>query len=1621
MTTRASGNVPATIIARIRFLILAFVGALSASIWKSPMRTTLLLLQLVVLSISTLTAQVAPGVPNFSAFDSHELDTVDLMNNNVLISIPIMSKSGAFPVNFGMFGNYYVFSTNAVWQTASTQVNTQLISATNGFISSNGLTANTPVPGVPCPGGGTTTKYTNWSVIEANGSQHRLAPGAYSDRTSGGPSCLSGSGFTAQAMDGSGLTVTVAANGTGATSIFARNGMLLGTSLIMDSNSNKLILSAGTITDTLGLAAVTATSPTLGPFSWTDVYGNTQQATVSTTSPKLETAFGCSGIGEINNSFTTTLASGLQFPDSTSVGITYETTPGHSPNVTGRINKITLREGGTVTYTYGGSNNGINCTYQTVPVLTRTLGNNDKTTYTLAYSIIGSGPAYQATNTVIDPGGNKTVYTFTGFNSTGVNVGTSQLLTQVQRYQGTATLLTTDVYCYDGVTSTCPTNTMAAGPITEVDVYHTINGMSTSSRTQTLYDIYGNVTYSAQYGFGGTTPTKAITTTYGSWNGTTCVSIGNNVTNKPCDVLTTQNGNNVAESHLTYDYHGSLLMTALWTGSYWLGQWTANSYNSNGTPIATYDVSNISTTYAYNGAFYAHCGSCTQYPFPTSISKDGLTNNSTWDGWGGVKLTDVDANGNTTTFGYVDSKGGADPFWRVRMVTDPYGTTNWKDYSATGKTDYILFNSSVMNPVTSTDAYGRLSDNQLMTGPGTSVYDTVTTSYGWSGNYSTVSTSQPCDVALGGTCAAAHQRFLDPLGRLASASTTGNETLTNTFANQDVVTEEGPAASGEHTKKVQTEYDGLGRVSKICKIQLSGGTSCGQATGTSVGIVDSYSYGQGTGYTTVSITRGIQTRSETFDAMGRLTQKVTPEGGSWHYAYDTGVSGCSWSNGNMGMLSKVTDPNGNTLCYVYDYLNRVITVNANGTSCRHYYYDNSTGYSGTIPTGITLANQYGRMVEAATDDCSGSNLLTDEWIAYDKDGRVTDIWQMTPHSGGWYHSTASYFANGQLSSLTLPGLGTTAYTLEGEGRLYSAKLGTVTLVPSVAYGLVGPTTIKVGSGTDQDTYSYSSTTGRMTNFQFNVGTKNAAGTLNWNPNGTLGSLAMVDGFNSINTQTCTYLYDDVTRLVSDQCGSPWAQTFSYDQYDNLNQFGNDPFTFTYDLTTNRYSVTGVTYDASGDLTYDGTNTYTYNAMNKLASVAPYGYTCASNSTAACFTYDAFGRVVEKQSSSGYSETLYSPAGKSAAMSGQTLSYAFIPLPGGSFALTSGSSQFYYTHGDWLGTIRVASTIPASGNGTMFYDRSFAPYSQMYGNNGTAGTGSQFFTGDTHLSSGLFDTPNRELNQSQGRWLTPDPAHSGWNKYAYPTNPNSFSDPSGLEPAYCKTARPMGQSGCSGNYGSDPGVDDGSASVGCSDLCGGTSGSSGSGTVPADSGYEPPGWNGGQQQDWTPGTGSDESSSDTNGDDVLALILSAFQKGCTGAGIPCRLQGTWVPIGERSGLLSHTPGGPPLQAHTYQYAYTVVDVNGDTIIGGVVTEWLQDATSPTSDRSQGDSFGDSLGGVFGRFIDNVGFGPEPGSFFLNQTFTVQLGGISYALTTQNSMFAVSAGQGNIYVNVKNTNP
>jgi RHS repeat-associated protein len=74
----------------------------------------------------------------------------------------------------------------------------------------------------------------------------------------------------------------------------------------------------------------------------------------------------------------------------------------------------------------------------------------------------------------------------------------------------------------------------------------------------------------------------------------------------------------------------------------------------------------------------------------------------------------------------------------------------------------------------------------------------------------------------------------------------------------------------------------------------------------------------------------------------------------------------------------------------------------------------------------------------------------------------------------------------------------------------------------------------------------------------------------------------------------------------------------------------------------------------------------------------------------------------------------------------------------------------------LGSVRFASII---GNRASYFDRAYAPFRETYDNFGN--TSGNNFTGDTQDTvSGTYDTPNRELNPNQGRWLSPDPAGLG---------------------------------------------------------------------------------------------------------------------------------------------------------------------------------------------------------------------------------------------------------------------
>ncbi len=158
----------------------------------------------------------------------------------------------------------------------------------------------------------------------------------------------------------------------------------------------------------------------------------------------------------------------------------------------------------------------------------------------------------------------------------------------------------------------------------------------------------------------------------------------------------------------------------------WIGQSSTNTYNSNGTPNIIYDLANVPTTYSYTGT-YIGCGGCTNFPFPTSITKGGLTISSAWYGVGGVKSTDVDASGNKTMYCYNTggscAGGTADPYWRRLQTIDPYGSTVLQAYPTGSSPDSsgtsFTFNSgnSIESVTNTTDGYGRIINSQKAQSP----------------------------------------------------------------------------------------------------------------------------------------------------------------------------------------------------------------------------------------------------------------------------------------------------------------------------------------------------------------------------------------------------------------------------------------------------------------------------------------------------------------------------------------------------------------------------------------------------------------------------------------------------------------------------------------------------------------------------------------------------------------------------------------------------------------------------------------------------------------------------------------------------------------------------------------
>ena len=103
-------------------------------------------------------------------------------------------------------------------------------------------------------------------------------------------------------------------------------------------------------------------------------------------------------------------------------------------------------------------------------------------------------------------------------------------------------------------------------------------------------------------------------------------------------------------------------------------------------------------------------------------------------------------------------------------------------------------------------------------------------------------------------------------------------------------------------------------------------------------------------------------------------------------------------------------------------------------------------------------------------------------------------------------------------------------------------------------------------------------------------------------------------------QNHTYTYNNIYELT--QVAGSQSHTYQYDKVANRTTVDGVVYQ---PNNLNQYSVVGAQaylYDASGNLTNDGTNTYTYDEENRLSSVV-------SLSSSTSYAYDGFNRRISK--------------------------------------------------------------------------------------------------------------------------------------------------------------------------------------------------------------------------------------------------------------------------------------------------------------------------------------------------------------------------------------------------------
>lgn len=344
-----------------------------------------------------------------------------------------------------------------------------------------------------------------------------------------------------------------------------------------------------------------------------------------------------------------------------------------------------------------------------------------------------------------------------------------------------------------------------------------------------------------------------------------------------------------------------------------------------------------------------------------------------------------------------------------------------------------------------------------------------------------------------------------------------------------------------------------------------------------------------------------------------------------------------------------------------------------------------------------------------TDSISGTISRT-----YDGLNRLTT--EVTPQDSVSY----AYDAAGRRTSMSVSGQTAINYTFDNANRLTQISQGSANVL--------------FGYDNDSRRTSLTLPNGVSLNYGYDAASQ-LTGITYKNGSTTIGNL--------------TYAYDLAGRRSG--VGGSYARTntpqaASAASYNVNNQLTN-------------WKGASLTYDANGNLTSDGTNTYTWNARNQLLSI--------SGGVSANFQYDPFGRRVSK-TIGGTTQYLYDGANPVQEISGTTASANL---------LAGGVDQYFQRTDSVAGarnflTDALGSTLAlADSTGTLQTLYTFEPFGNTTVT-GASTTNSFAYTGRELDSTGLYFYRSRYYSASTQRFLSEDPIRfrSGQaNFYAYVGN------------------------------------------------------------------------------------------------------------------------------------------------------------------------------------------------------------------------------------------------------------